>query len=763
MCRAIPGRSVFTAVVAAALPAAAILVTALPAVAILLAGAFHCASAQVPPPTTFLSVLGWEDDVDPVVAPDGEFMILCEETEDGSDARIRVVDLDALTGNVLGSYAIDAFGFENGVDPIILPELAGTGHPVFVPMESEDGRTAGVYALLLDAHGAVIQGDIIETGTLGFRPDVDGLWTHYALPTIAFFPMESEDHALTGVLAIDADPRPLIGAGLFGGCTLVSNAPVPGACVNNSIVPWLPGLVDAVDPVAYEKIGCCARIALPVARRDGSNPDVVIMSFDPNFEPPAFAPPPISVRAVNSAGMRPTNFPGFETDVDIRLFSGQCGFVSPTMLVPVEGPGDVADIYLLNQDGESIWTYSHDAGGPSVIRGFEKGVDLIPMCNLGVEPARVAVPVENAAGNDADLFILRLGDGHFIARAEDPALNPGLTVAGYEVGVDPVLWTSNTLVLPVEGPATPPGLIVLDSNALMIDRSFGGYILGFRRSVDLLVDSRTVPQLLIIPVGKDDGVDSNLLIGNNPPHLGGVTVETVNAGEVMADYQIDVDAGLVHKDDPGGAFLYLPEEAETGGAARLRITEVPTNAILAIATRTAHGSPGSLTFIGTNPLGTILSKSTDVLGLETGLDMACGRGQISQDFEPLAGPVAGQDGDGDPTLAWLEDPTSDAGGSGGAGPRRAPVIHENPASPPVAIRYSIARRGGDPGAAVIEIIDCGGRRVRSIAAVAEEGDQVAYWDGRDEDGHPAPSGPYFVRMRSGGGIATTSKLLLLAP
>src|SRR5512147_345807 len=94
------------------------------------AGLPGAAAALFPPPVSFITTLGWEDDVDVVVAPDGEFLVFCEEKEDGSLAHLWILDLDPVTGNVLGNLSIIVPGFENGVDPIILPELEpDTGYP----------------------------------------------------------------------------------------------------------------------------------------------------------------------------------------------------------------------------------------------------------------------------------------------------------------------------------------------------------------------------------------------------------------------------------------------------------------------------------------------------------------------------------------------------------------------------------------------------------------------------------------------------------
>jgi hypothetical protein len=53
-----------------------------------------------------------------------------------------------------------------------------------------------------------------------------------------------------------------------------------------------------------------------------------------------------------------------------------------------------------------------------------------------------------------------------------------------------------------------------------------------------------------------------------------------------------------------------------------------------------------------------------------------------------------------------------------------------------------------PRAARVEVavFDLGGRRVRTLAAAAlDAGDHAVRWDGRAEDGAPAPTGLYFAR------------------
>ncbi len=132
----------------------------------------------------FLDTLGFEDDVDVVVSPNREFMVVCEENADGSEARLRILDLDPATGELLGVLAEDEsdriLGFENAVDPLIIQQTgAGGAYLILVAVEREDGTDAKVIELLTNDFGAVV-GDLeIDLGDLGFRDDVDPTWTTY--------------------------------------------------------------------------------------------------------------------------------------------------------------------------------------------------------------------------------------------------------------------------------------------------------------------------------------------------------------------------------------------------------------------------------------------------------------------------------------------------------------------------------------------------------------------------------------------------------
>ncbi|MBM3287296.1 MAG: hypothetical protein FJY88_08110 [Candidatus Eisenbacteria bacterium] len=69
----------------------------------------------------------------------------------------------------------------------------------------------------------------------------------------------------------------------------------------------------------------------------------------------------------------------------------------------------------------------------------------------------------------------------------------------------------------------------------------------------------------------------------------------------------------------------------------------------------------------------------------------------------------------------------------------------NPSSGMATLRYTIPRAGD----VTLDLLDIGGRRVRRlIEGAALPGPQTAVWDGLDAQGHPVPSGTYWVVLRS---------------
>ncbi len=70
----------------------------------------------------------------------------------------------------------------------------------------------------------------------------------------------------------------------------------------------------------------------------------------------------------------------------------------------------------------------------------------------------------------------------------------------------------------------------------------------------------------------------------------------------------------------------------------------------------------------------------------------------------------------------------------------------NPFGRTAQLHFSLAR----PSMARLEIVDVGGRRVRSLVdGMLEPGAHVVEWNGRNDDGYQAGAGVYFVRLRAG--------------
>jgi hypothetical protein len=254
-------------------------------------------------------------------------------------------------------------------------------------------------------------------------------------------------------------------------------------------------------------------------------------------------------------------------------------------------------------------------------------------------------------------------------------------------------------------------------------------------------------------VGKDDGSDADVLVVAGPPD---VTImasfEALNSGLTFSGFEWDVDPGLVNKNDPGGAWVYLPEEGPAGG--RIRFEPVPLNPdgrILAVPTRTNAALPPKLYFFKTDTGGMV--ASFDLLGLETGLDLANGRGPTIHANPPEAGVRFGYDADTDPTLTWLPGNVGSQPLPTGSGR----IWCANPVLFPLRIGYSVPRSGYMG----LDVFDAAGRRVRSLVdGPGLAGGHIVAWDGRDARGRSVPAGVYLLRLRGAWGMVSTKAVVL---
>ncbi len=709
---------------------------------------------------------GFEDDVDIVVSPYRDFMVIPEEREDGSEARVRIMALGSREEPLGFVWMEDnnVLGFENGVDPIIIRQAGVVPrYIVLIPTELEDGSAAELLMLLTDDTGTELERQVLDLGNLGFREDVDCTWASYGNAT-AFLALESEDHLIQGVLAIDVD----IGGGDWGDCVCLSTDGREVCGTNNVTAEWLLPLADAMDPVVMELLDRM-RLALPVNTPEGS--DILLLDFenDPFAPEPAFLPPHQSVKQVNAEGDRPLSFPGFEVDVDlVYLNSADCGLDAKGILVPVEGVGDDADLYFIDEDGVAVWTFSTDGGGGEhTILGYEAGVDILTICDLGGgydPPHRLAVPIENAAGTDADLFILAVDNGQLLARVEDPTVNADLTLPGYEIGVDLVKWTPTVFVAAVEEADDNAALMAFSPSGTVLSTHLGGDVVGFVRSVDPIVAPLEPFPALIVPVGHDDGTDADILVFQTPPDLGaGFSLEEVNPDLHLNRFEWDVDLGLLNWSEQEDLYVCLPEESPGGAEARLRYEPVPGlpgDWVVTFATdKTTSISPGL--YAADIPTGDLVVQVEDLLGLEAGLDMTTQVEPMSFGETPFYryGYATGLDPDGDPTMVWIS-------GSSGVEPEEpgdaSPVpqirlSHPNPFPALGSIRYVLPASGE----VEVYVSDIAGRIVRHLLRAKQEaGEHVVLWQGRDDGDVPVASGVYFLRVRSNDRWVA-SKLLIL--
>jgi len=282
--------------------------------------------------------------------------------------------------------------------------------------------------------------------------------------------------------------------------------------------------------------------------------------------------------------------------------------------------------------------------------------------------------------------------------------------------------------------------------------------MSFHRSVDPIVAPLSdADRTLFVPIMKPNGDDADLWILRTPPsvHAGQTSLETLNPGIQVSSYKWDVDLGFVEKILPGQAYLMLPEQATTGAVGRLRFEDVPSiGRHLAMATQQRGGLPATLYFVRVAN-GIITTQFNNLLGLETGLDMANGRGAITPGNPPSGTVTPGFDADTDPTLAWISAtsavrPPENPPASVGA------LRHPNPFVAPGEFRFTLHTAGHFR----VEIADATGRIVRRLFAGEQSpGDHTITWDGLDSQSRPVVPGVYFLHVRSARGLEV-SKIIV---
>ncbi len=82
--------------------------------------------------------------------------------------------------------------------------------------------------------------------------------------------------------------------------------------------------------------------------------------------------------------------------------------------------------------------------------------------------------------------------------------------------------------------------------------------------------------------------------------------------------------------------------------------------------------------------------------------------------------------------------------------------YPNPFSRTTTVPYTV----GQLEAVDILVFDLLGRLIRNLPTVEAPGQYVAVWDGKTNRGHAAPAGVYFIRLRTGGDVATRSVVLV---
>jgi hypothetical protein len=82
--------------------------------------------------------------------------------------------------------------------------------------------------------------------------------------------------------------------------------------------------------------------------------------------------------------------------------------------------------------------------------------------------------------------------------------------------------------------------------------------------------------------------------------------------------------------------------------------------------------------------------------------------------------------------------------------RLAATWAPNPFNPSITVRYHVPAGTAAAVPVTAVVYDARGRRVRTLVdGQIAPGPHVAQWDGRDDNGHPAGSGTYLLRIRAG--------------
>ena len=101
---------------------------------------------------------------------------------------------------------------------------------------------------------------------------------------------------------------------------------------------------------------------------------------------------------------------------------------------------------------------------------------------------------------------------------------------------------------------------------------------------------------------------------------------------------------------------------------------------------------------------------------------------------------------------WPEDPDLDLLKS--PLPSLSVTVTPNPSLSSVRLAWTILGGPGQQATARLEVLDFQGRRIRTLVdGPAAAGLHESFWDGRDEHGHAARAGIYWVRLECGDRVA----------
>ncbi len=449
-------------------------------------------------------------------------------------------------------------------------------------------------------------------------------------------------------------------------------------------------------------------------------------SFEPPFAYLASPEAPFAVLAseLNGDGRVDLIISGFESDqVWILYNNGNGEFNSPLALSTASGPLGLAAGDFDRDGWVDLACVNQNAASLSVYKNSGSGFDLVANLETGDSPLEVKAADLNGDGHldlvTADFgpsfgigqysVFLNNGDGSFQPRNNYIAIT---RVSSFTLGD-----------FDADGDIDLAGGDLNNDTIMVYYNNRQGYF-GARR----LFDAGMYP--VAITSGDFDGDgDIDLATANQ---LGNSVSILFNNGKGRflsnVEYPVGQSPAAVTRGDfDGDGDLDIAALNRASGTLTL-LENAGGGVFLA--------QPGR--YLGTEPASLV---AADFDGDET-LDLAVAlkaQNQAAVLLNKVSTDIAGDDMANLPDVFRLEQ------------------NYPNPFNPATTITFTLPSRAE----VSLDIYDILGRKIRTLAGESmEAGEHTINWDGQDNSGHPAASGIYFYRLKTGNFIASRKMLLL---